>query len=339
MKKRFTAILAAILLFSLIPLTAHAVETLPTDIKSARIEDNQLIYGGYVYNLPDSVSTYKEHTVIYQYRELTAIIGQYYIDHWVILCHNNTELQNGYDYNEDGYTIYDESEIAIVTMNIGGDQHFTYSVQTSSIYMQPQVDNQAASIGGQFQMKANWIESIVFSTVDIIYNGKVIVEAVEDPQDFGNLFEQFITEPIIGALEALFVPDENALQNAFEQLEEDFKIVGFVKETTVDIVDLFTNGAFDTPPQVKINLSDSEGQYDYGTGNVTVLDLSWYARYKPTVDAMLSSIMLVIFAWRLWHQLPNIISGSAGAFILGRDIASGNREKLSNDRSRKKESQ
>ena len=40
--------------------------------------------------------------------------------------------------------------------------------------------------------------------------------------------------------------------------------------------------------------------------------MRWYARYKPTGDVLLSSLIWVFFAWRCFVHAPNIISGIAG---------------------------
>jgi len=39
------------------------------------------------------------------------------------------------------------------------------------------------------------------------------------------------------------------------------------------------------------------------------IDLTWYAKYKPTVDAILSSFIWVVFAYNTFKDLPSIISG------------------------------
>ena len=63
-----------------------------------------------------------------------------------------------------------------------------------------------------------------------------------------------------------------------------------------------------TAPKVAIDLSDAEGSYNYG-GKVYVLDMSWYARYKPSVDTFLSGVMWICFGWAIYKRIPDIISG------------------------------
>lgn len=42
--------------------------------------------------------------------------------------------------------------------------------------------------------------------------------------------------------------------------------------------------------------------------------MSWYARYKPIVDPFLSAFMWLVFSWRIFTQLPNIINGVGSAY-------------------------
>ena len=48
-------------------------------------------------------------------------------------------------------------------------------------------------------------------------------------------------------------------------------------------------------------------------GKVAVLDLSWYSRYKPYVDPILSASLWIFFFWRMFLLLPGIISAVGGS--------------------------
>jgi len=60
-------------------------------------------------------------------------------------------------------------------------------------------------------------------------------------------------------------------------------------------------------------LEDTRGSYNLG-GTVPFIDMSWYAEYKPIGDALLSSLLWVVFIWRQFRQLPGLISGMPGEF-------------------------
>lgn len=63
-----------------------------------------------------------------------------------------------------------------------------------------------------------------------------------------------------------------------------------------------------TPPKVSINLAAAEGNIKWGD-SAYVLDMTWYARYKPTVDTVLSGIMWLCFGWAIYKRIPDILSG------------------------------
>lgn len=69
------------------------------------------------------------------------------------------------------------------------------------------------------------------------------------------------------------------------------------------------------PPVIYIHLGDTEGSYNIG-GTVPFLDLRWYARYKPTVDTLISAFLWICFVWRMLLKLPGIISGMPGDFVM-----------------------
>lgn len=76
---------------------------------------------------------------------------------------------------------------------------------------------------------------------------------------------------------------------------------------------MFNEASYDEPPKVYINFKLAESKYDYG-GQAYCLDMSWYQRYKPTVDSWLSAWLWITFAWRVYVKLPNIINGVSGDF-------------------------
>lgn len=48
---------------------------------------------------------------------------------------------------------------------------------------------------------------------------------------------------------------------------------------------------------------------EYFEGEVTVFDLSWYAPFKAYGDMVFTGFAYVLFFFRLWKQIPNILSG------------------------------
>lgn len=55
--------------------------------------------------------------------------------------------------------------------------------------------------------------------------------------------------------------------------------------------------------------------HKYLNGQVCVIDLSWYAPYKETVDAFICAFAYLAFIWHMFCILPSLISGaSAGSY-------------------------
>ena len=75
-------------------------------------------------------------------------------------------------------------------------------------------------------------------------------------------------------------------------------------------------------PQITINLANAEGKYNYGT-NGKVLDMSWYSRYKPTVDKIIIAFCYINFIWLLFKRLPDIIAGAGAITERGNDVMNG----------------
>ena len=94
-----------------------------------------------------------------------------------------------------------------------------------------------------------------------------------------------------------------------EYIQQKFGFVTSVVNSINQIRDSI--GSSGSPPVIEVNLASSTSKYDYGN-TALVLDLSWYAPYKDTVDTVVSSILWVCFLWRLFVHLPGIISGMSG---------------------------
>lgn len=70
----------------------------------------------------------------------------------------------------------------------------------------------------------------------------------------------------------------------------------------------FTDTDFSQPPTFTVDLTTAESKYNYGTSAIAI-DFTWYSKYKPMVDIVLSSIIWVVFIFNTFKDIPNIISG------------------------------
>ncbi len=91
----------------------------------------------------------------------------------------------------------------------------------------------------------------------------------------------------------------------------EFAFVDTVLTIGDSIYGVFNAVAGGTVPYIEIDISSAGKKYHYGD-SVIVLDMRWYAQYKPYVDTVLSAMIWIFFFWRLFVHLPGIISGMSG---------------------------
>ncbi|MBQ7129895.1 MAG: hypothetical protein IJO21_02485 [Oscillospiraceae bacterium] len=121
---------------------------------------------------------------------------------------------------------------------------------------------------------------------------------------------QAIADAIVEALAWAFSLDEAYVQSEFESLVLEFKFLDSMVDFGRGVADIFY-GIGSEPPVIYIDLSAAEGSYILGQ-EVVFLDLSWYSRFKPYGDAIISSFLWAWFGWRLLHNIPGLINGSSG---------------------------
>ena len=125
--------------------------------------------------------------------------------------------------------------------------------------------------------------------------------------DFWAGLTNAIVTPLLEGIASIFIPSEDFVTAKFEALRSEFAFADSIMGTAELFVPLL-QGLEPTPPVIYIDLGASTGDYDFG-GKVPFVDLRWYAEYKPTVDALLSAFMWLVFLWRVFIRLPGIISG------------------------------
>lgn len=121
---------------------------------------------------------------------------------------------------------------------------------------------------------------------------------------------QFIVNGILDGLKALFIPREGFIDGQITEMKNNFGFVNSIINTGQTIFSKINNLNFNEPPVIYADFSKAESDkgIKYG-GEAVVFDLRWYEKYKPTVDLIISGFLWVIFVWRIFVILPNIISG------------------------------
>jgi hypothetical protein len=111
---------------------------------------------------------------------------------------------------------------------------------------------------------------------------------------------------LLNGLKNLFVPEEDFFSDKFNQFKSHFAFI----DTFTGFVGQFQNmSRKNEAPSISIDFSKAESQYNYG-GKASALNLSWYARYKPIGDIVLTAFVYVFFIWRFYCRLPEIIRGA-----------------------------
>lgn len=153
---------------------------------------------------------------------------------------------------------------------------------------------------------------------DVISWGQKIWESVV-------ALPQAIGQTIADALSWAFAPADTFIQTKVEALISKYPASENLFLLGSQLKDFFLNLG-QTPPVIYINLGAAEGSYHYG-GTIPFLDLTWYSRYKPTMDSILGGFLWLWFAWRVWLKLPGIlegVSGEAGRLMTRREINNDN---------------
>lgn len=120
---------------------------------------------------------------------------------------------------------------------------------------------------------------------------------------FGNK----IIELLKDALNFLFVPSEARLNAIPNTVKSKFAFIDDIKTAVNSISDLLNSTG--NPPVITVNVGSTK--YTDET-NIKVIDMSWYAPYKPYGDLVATGFAYVFFIWYIFINLPGIIMGSSG---------------------------
>ena len=121
-----------------------------------------------------------------------------------------------------------------------------------------------------------------------------------------------MADVITGALTKAFAISDTFIASKVEALTLKYPYLDTFLALGADLKAFFL-GLGTTPPVIYINLGASEGSYNIG-GQEVFMDLSWYARYKPTMDAVIGGFIWLWLAWRIYLSIPGIISGASGVW-------------------------
>ena len=105
------------------------------------------------------------------------------------------------------------------------------------------------------------------------------------------------------ALTNLFVPQGASVLSLQDTVNDRFAFVDSIKLAIDDINDMLNNVENGTS-EFTLDIES-----DVYSGEVVLFDLSWYAPFKSYGDLVFTGFAYVLFIWRLYKNIPNIING------------------------------
>lgn len=103
---------------------------------------------------------------------------------------------------------------------------------------------------------------------------------------------------------------KKTLNSTINDLRNRFKFIENLFLFSERLLDFFQKD-HNTPPAIYADLSAAESEfgYIYGYERVSVLDFTWYQKYKPVGDLIISSFLWFGFIWRTFKNIPSLLNG------------------------------
>lgn len=225
---------------------------------------------------------------------------------------NNWTTYNSYTYDYSTMTYNFVTDAGTTTINFG-DTNITYTIvegsttTTNNYYYY--IDN--SGTGGSTEDTTTiigWLEKIYNKLVDL-FNKDTTIDVggttvdvditTKNPDTGESKFDTFVHK--FDWLKSMKQIGDSFLSDVQADASGDLSSTGSG----------LSGGGSGTAPSIVMKLGAAESPYGYVYGgDVQVLDLSWYAKYKPSVDLILSGFLWLLFLWGVMKQAPNIVSGS-----------------------------
>lgn len=130
-----------------------------------------------------------------------------------------------------------------------------------------------------------------------------------------------ILDGLSALIQNLLQPSEESINKLQSQIEEKLPFISDLKGFGDDFANALKNplmSAADNKYTTVVDIGAKKGGVSYGTGQVNLLDVSWYLEYKPMGDAIIEGVCWLSFLWNLYGAVPGIIHGAAsGVYSTG----------------------
>ena len=121
-----------------------------------------------------------------------------------------------------------------------------------------------------------------------------------------NFFGYKIIQLLQNLFTYLFAPNEQNIQNNVNSIKSKFGFIEEIQEAIEPIQDIIET------PDNQTSLSIDIPENTTGISRLKIIDLSWYEPYKPYGDVIITAFVYIFFIWRVYVNLPNIVSGVGG---------------------------
>lgn len=105
----------------------------------------------------------------------------------------------------------------------------------------------------------------------------------------------------------MFVPTTDFNDGVTEIINEKFAFVESVKIAANSIKETFIN--LNVSPKFYVDINSP-----FVKGHICILDMSWYAPFKPYGDLVITGFVYFGFVWRIFSNLPTILSAGSVAY-------------------------
>lgn len=115
-----------------------------------------------------------------------------------------------------------------------------------------------------------------------------------------------IVELLGDLLKSLFVPSEERITGLQNAVMSKFEFVESIKTAVNSFIDIINN--LGNAPVLNLKLGATKYTDEM---EVAVIDLNWYKPYKQYGDVVLTGIIYAFYLFRIFCNLPGIISGTS----------------------------
>ena len=159
-----------------------------------------------------------------------------------------------------------------------------------------------------------WIQAVVdaieLAKETVVECFEFLTEGVQNILDFLKDISLSIFQPVLDALKDAFLVRDGYFESKISNLRQKYSFVDSILGFCLGIRDVCL-GIGSEPPILYIDLAAAEGSVNWGQ-RVVFVDLTWYSRYKPYGDAIISAFLWAMFSWRVLHMIPGLINGTTG---------------------------